>query len=149
VADCTGKGCGDDDDCGGVCTGDCPDGQICVANPTSTCEACSASNSLPDLCAPHDGVICGMANNIVPECWCVTSVDGAAVCTNFTHSLCNCSPDDPPCNIPANTPICTSDADCVARGYTYCIPAVQNNGAPTDCSHCNGGVACAIECNFV
>jgi hypothetical protein len=136
---CPPNACGPSPDgCGGIIDCQtCTPGDVCTGTPQATCQACSAATAQPDLCSEPQA-ICGNEDEGPPnpDCFCVRSTSGGSLCTRFARSLCNSAEHGLP-------PICATDADCQARGYSHCIPATQSG-----CENCSGGTACAFACFF-
>ena len=116
--DCDGKGCGADDDCGGICTdGACPEGQTCGGGGTpGVCGNCTGDTDC------DDGITC--TNDVC--------VDG--VCTH--------TPDHHFCRVSNSS----FDWDCCPPHICCECPETSGTGCGCRCGHCGEGICC--DCCF-
>ena len=116
--DCAGKCGGAGDGCGGTCD--------------ATCHVCSGKDA-PNPCFPRSAPACGTSGT-GRTCHCGTDIEGNLVCYDLGY-----------CRNPVTEGACTSNADCVAKGFppgSVCFsaenccgsaPGVPATGCATPC----------------
>lgn len=128
-ADCAGKTCGQSDGCGGLCSGNCPEGQVCVQQRCITC----TENCVGKMCG-HDG--CGGSCGNCPEGQ-VCNGDGQCVTKCEAY---NCTHED-------GTPRCGDDG-CGGTCWTCGTGQKCMNGRCVDESTPCQSVCLANQCGL-